>query len=173
MQQFDIFGCQVFKSNLSLDVESAIRYVTVLEKSNPTALVSGVDGAWQSDCMQVQDVPDPSARSALSDIVSLIELMLAPFGQPRLKHLWFNVNRNQSFNKAHCHTTPWVAVWYLDTGQDTGSLIIYPDAEKTQRFEFRPEVGDLIIFPGKLYHEVPPNTAPGAVRISCAFNFFV
>lgn len=173
MQQFDIFNCKVFKSNTELDVSAAIAYATHLENSNPSVLVSGTNGAWQSACVQLDGVNHLQTKNMLTGLVSIIEHTLAPYGQPSLKHLWFNINRGQSFNKAHCHTTPWVAVWYLKTEDSTGSLIFYPDAEKTQRFEFRPEVGDLIIFPGKLYHEVPPNIDPAAVRISCAFNFFV
>jgi hypothetical protein len=173
MQQLDIFGQHVFRSNLDLNVLSATRYAVDLESQHASVLVSGTVDAWQSKCMQVQDIEDQATRINVDTIVSVITDVLTCFGTPKLKHLWFNINRGSAANKVHCHTTPWVAVWYLKTEDTTASLMFYPDTEKTKSFEFRPQVGDLLIFPGSLYHEVPANTDSGAVRISCALNFFV
>jgi hypothetical protein len=84
---------------------------------------------------------------------------------------WFNRYRNQGRANWHNHKSyvDLVVVWYLQASLDMGGLIIrYNDQEHV----IKVNTGDVLVFPGTLYHSSEPNTS-GKERFLMSNNISV
>jgi uncharacterized protein (TIGR02466 family) len=91
-------------------------------------------------------------------------------------HVWASVHESCSSHPRHVHPGATVSgVVYLSVPLAAGSLVFsdprgaVPPFEDTVRFE--PDVGDLVLFPPWLPHEVSPNCAASSPRMSISFNY--
>ena len=98
-----------------------------------------------------------------------VDALMEKFPGYKLDTWWFNVTeKNESFPWHHHFPWPVCAVLYVSMS-DKGGEIVFKD-DKGNEWEETPEVGDLVIFPGKLWHSVKPNLSD-TTRISIALNF--
>lgn len=92
---------------------------------------------------------------------------------------WTNINDPGSRNILHSHlAVQYAAVYYLQV-EGTGELECYNPANLTENchatspwvsvMTYRPNDGDLVVFPGWVPHDVGPNTS-NKQRINIAFN---
>lgn len=67
---------------------------------------------------------------------------------------WGSISRKGDFTKSHDHWPhPWSWVYYAEVS-DSCSPLRFDDSPNG--FRFKPDRGDLILFPGWLYHSVEP-----------------
>ena len=67
---------------------------------------------------------------------------------------WGNIYRKGDYTKSHDHWPhPWSWVYYANVSDSCSGLRFDDDG-----FRFIPDPGDLILFPGWLYHSVEPQT---------------
>ena len=108
-----------------------------------------------------------------------------------IKESWFNFGKKNTFQFEHAHSNSLISgVYYYNTNTQDGKIEFRhpnPIAAATQgfpyksvmtgnfpariatTFNFAPEPGKLILFPGWLTHRVLPNTTNNE-RISISFN---
>ena len=104
-----------------------------------------------------------------------------------LDNIWININKKYSFNSVHNHPGAlFSGVYYVKCSLHSGSInMINPNVShryvidegmidrynyfNSSNWYYKPNPGDLIIFPGWLSHEVEPNL-DDEDRISIAFN---
>jgi hypothetical protein len=171
VQTFKIFDHTVLKIT-SLNFKPVADYAVYLRKHNPkTNQDYGLNGSWQSEVL-TDDIDDLTVKNTVKSSIDLIYQSVPATENLKLKHLWFNINPKGSTNRIHKHSTPWVAVWYLNTGVQTGDLIFYSDKNMSEKFTFTPDPGDLLIFSGDLWHAVAENLNDKVDRIVCAMNFY-
>lgn len=91
--------------------------------------------------------------------------------------IWASIHSDGSFHDAHSHANSAISgVLYLKTPPGSGSLFFEDPRGRLPPFghvlRLKPEVGDLVLFPGWLLHGVQP-TLSKDMRISLSFNFDV
>jgi hypothetical protein len=95
---------------------------------------------------------------------------------------WAMVNRGGSSHPRHWHDGSILSgIYYVDPGEEVSSPTIFelgvrgargarlPRGTKVSELEVTPVAGRLVLFPGDLWHRVPPY-AGGAPRITVAFD---
>lgn len=121
-----------------------------------------------------------------------------PLAQFSSKHSWFSVHGKGSIHVPHVHfDARFAVVYYPRVGPEDEGRLVFEDprgaiynTENTEtckgkgcnlipslhapfagnRYYHTPRAGDLIIFPGWLYHSVDPVTATDEYRVSLSFN---
>ena len=89
-----------------------------------------------------------------------------------LKSLWGQVYNKGSYQEIHDHhPTSWSMVYYVNTPKGSSPLV-FSNSEKNVLRKKRvfPKSGEMVLFPGWLYHYVPPNRCEG--RSIVAGNFY-
>jgi len=150
-------------------------------------------GGWHSENDFLKS-DDPYVRQLLEWITTAVTGMTQATGGGEIATKgdftvlgWANVLYPGGYNKAHTHNSyAWSGVYYADTGDDdpadqlsgliefidpragVGSPLV-PGDPFDQPLYFRPEAGQLFMFPGWLRHYVHPYRGRRP-RISVAFN---
>jgi hypothetical protein len=123
-----------------------------------------VVGAWLGESN-----PFPWFDSTLNKIVEAAKELT---GNPNLKVRvwWFNISQPDQEYRLHCHKLLWrVGVFYVSVPENSGALDLLEEDDRTV-VTFDPKPGDLIIFPGRVWHRVRRNLS-NELRISVAFEF--
>lgn len=128
------------------------------------------DGRYENIYLTSQHIPE--LTSLMAEAVEHAEKIL------QLKNLragfWFNFMPQGSTTSMHTHDDDdelLSAVYYVDTSENSGNLIIYDDSTKTtKKIEVTPEAGDFIFFKPDIRHEVSRNNS-SKPRLSIGINF--
>ena len=96
-------------------------------------------------------------------------MQISPLNSRQTSAYVISKDHYHSVTHNHINTAVINGVFYLSTTHSTdyrdGSISFYLDDRTTEIFCYRPRQGDLIIFPGDLYHNINPTQGSG-VRIS-------
>jgi hypothetical protein len=90
--------------------------------------------------------------------------------------VWASVHANGSYHRSHYHKNSMVSgVFYVRTPPGSGDIVFHDPRGSLPPFgkslHITPQVGDLVLFPGWLTHEVePPSVVTTQPRISISFN---
>ena len=108
--------------------------------------------------------------------------------RPVLGNMWANINYPGCYNRPHLHPNSlFSGVYWVKAPQNSGNFMIYDPrpgiqmampsrkegklpAELWREVHYEPKVGNCIMFPSWLWHEVKPNES-NDTRISVSFNF--
>ena len=182
-----IHSTDIFIDNLNLDNTLLAKYCyDELKLSNGRQISN--EGGWQSNDMMENGKFFPLVKEIEKKCISLKEHF---YYTSKVKFVvteaWININKKFNFNWKHSHIpSKWSAIYYIQTNQESGSLVLY-SAENLREITFprkliekyhacncsqyslNPLPGQLIFFPGYLEHKVMPNLSD-IDRISMAFN---
>ena len=154
------------------------------EKGEPV-LNRSVKNGWQSK-PDIQDLPELKEFSkCILDATNFIFKQLKVpeeecFGE--LDTMWYNICPKGGFNAVHVHPGAFLSgVYYLQTPEGSGDLVLHDPRKASQSsrepghiarpslHHFKPQIGDVLIFPAWLEHSVEPNYS-NEDRISISFN---
>lgn len=147
-------------------------------------------GGYQSKNIEYSIVREE--YNELSQLFDLIEVECQNILQNNnifLSNAWINVNKSFDYNRMHCHPASILSgSIYIDIPKDSdggefvfhrsrdfldyNSNIFYANLDKVYSSvnkKIEPKIGDMIIFPSYLMHEVLPHSSDSD-RISIAFN---
>ena len=170
--------------------DKIIEFVYEGENNNPIGEFFSNEGGWQSPPVYHQS--DNIVKTFIQDSLCNYFRKSGYFHEFGLKFtgIWLNINRSGDYNRMHCHPDSdlsgvlWVKVPENSEGsihfdspkyfQDFKLLKIYNE-EMKERYNFYdcyrypPTVGNMLLFPSYLMHEVLPNKSRED-RISVSFN---
>jgi uncharacterized protein (TIGR02466 family) len=145
-------------------------------------------GGWHSTTdMNKKEEYDPLTKElfAMQDEIYQKENLSL---KPVLGNMWANINYPGCFNRPHIHPNSlFSGVYWVKAPQNSGNFMIYDPrpgiqmampsrkegklpAELWREVHYEPKVGNCIMFPSWLWHEVKPNES-NDTRISVSFNF--
>ncbi len=188
-QLHDLFPTPVMQvpQAVTADMATALRerFMRQTDVANPRSSALSHSGILSPH----QDTQLQNLATAL--LPHIVEFGSHLFGQTlawTIKELWANVLQTGGNQSLHNHANCFVSgVLYLSS-VDTSSRTVFVRGMGGREFTFRnthagssvgpysadkwiapvPQVGDLLLFPSYLLHEVPVNQ--GAVRVSLSFN---
>lgn len=189
-----IFANWIAYENLSLDNKSIEEFCHKKRMEDPVGRVFSNKGGWQSnDCCdenkEIKELTDLIIDKFRS-LANQFEYLNAD--NFRIDNFWININRKSDKNVIHeHHGSVMSAVYYVKVPENSGQIIFYTPIKNYKlcvsenmikkynpynctTYTYFPKIGDLIIFPAWLEHEVLP-TDTYEERISIAFNanFFI
>ena len=184
MKNVQIYPTNIFYENITntLNNQSLIDEIYNLFEATSDGLNSAsVRFGWQSN----KDLYAQSVFHPLCDLIlkKFIDCSLIDFNKytPSITALWANAQGLHGFNYAHIHAGAWYSgVYFLNCTKSTGAIKFldprpgseqsYPRTSNNDIFCYKPNIGDLILFPAWLPHLVEPNLDKQQQRISLAFN---
>lgn len=120
-------------------------------------------GGWKSTDLEARV---PSARLLVDALARDHLASLSP--SPRVVS-WAMVNRAGSHHPRHNHrTAAWSGVYYVDPGEAPTVPTLFELADGRE-VEVWPSAGRLVLFPGWMYHRVPPYRGQ-APRVTIALD---
>jgi hypothetical protein len=158
----------------------------IQEKNKNGRLVSN-QGGFQSEHIYTDNEIIKSFFNEVTPCIEKIKNKIRFDSDLNLTGLWFNINKKNDFNLAHCHPNSFLsAAFYIKCGDKTGDIVFENPDKNTvffntnnddfkndpcysNFFTHKPSVGDLIFFYGWLSHRVRPNLSDED-RISLSFN---
>jgi uncharacterized protein (TIGR02466 family) len=169
---------RVFQLNLSDQERKDIIDLIYSIKETETGRVVSNRGGWQ----HIAEF-NPILKSFAEQVFQFCKHYVDLLGHKEAGHpvpdmipneFWYNVNPPNTYNTAHCHAYNGISgIVYLQI--ESGDIEIIdtsgtPVALKiSDRFTYKPNVNDIVIFPSNYLHEVRLNESTED-RISIAFN---
>ena len=170
--------------------DQIIEFVYEQENKNPMGEFFSNEGGWQSS--PVYDKSDNVVRKYIQKVLCKYFEKSGYFKYFELRYngIWLNINRNGDYNRMHNHpNSDWSGVLWIKVPENGGGSIHFEAPHsfeeykllKTYReevkegfnlydcYRYPPKVGNMLIFPSYLLHEVLPNKARED-RISASFN---
>lgn len=165
------------------------QHVLELERQDPCGLQLTNQGGWHSSTDLMQD---PAFQDMFHWIAGCCHGAFQGWGwdlstaTPTFNNAWAMVNRFGHSTRAHLHPNSlFSGVMYLQVPEGAGAIafldpragaqMLLPplrnDAEGDQkgRLRHKPRVGELLLFPAWLWHEVEPSMQIGE-RVALSFN---
>jgi uncharacterized protein (TIGR02466 family) len=165
------------------------QHVLVLERQDPDGLQITNQGGWHSSTDLLQD---PAFQDMFHWIAARCHGAVQDWGwdlskaTPTFNNAWAMVNRVGHSTRAHLHPNSLLSgVIYLQVPEGAGviafldprsgaQMLLPPlraDAKQDHqgRLRYQPHVGEMLLFPAWLWHEVEPSTQDGE-RIALSFN---
>jgi hypothetical protein len=98
----------------------------------------------------------------------ILEAVNSKWPNTKFNRAWFNISFEGGTNRWHDHGKhPIVGVFYIQVPNGSSCIEFEKDEEV---FSYQPNVGDFLVFPGKLNHRVLSHNSK-VDRISLAINF--
>lgn len=189
MKRFPILSADVFyKQNIGTPEQRAqlLKEAWDTHRSNPESISFSNLGCWRSFfeysdiswlMAEIKDSINVAAGYYI-DADPIYKTKTNSFLDAEIKY-WTNINNPGSKNNLHEHKLHhYVAVYYVQ-GRDTGEIIFHnpinltegcnPYAPFVSPISFKPNDGDLLVWPAWLPHETEPNKSTRH-RINIAFN---
>ena len=185
-----IFGNFLADDQLALDNHSISKYCLELASSTNGLNISN-QGGWHSDLLPTDNL-NPVLQPLYKEIQDHINILHLQMGlKPNLVHkvsqMWININGYKDFNRSHRHVgATFSGVYYVKIPENSGTIeffnpqpvLSYMIPEmliedhnfyNSQTWTITPGEGNILFWPGWLYHHVNPNLSHDS-RISIAFN---
>jgi len=183
----DIFKTPIYETNIKIDNENLITFITTLSETTHGVKRSNI-GGWQSDnLIEVSEVFEISKTIKMHSFAfsSLLGLTISN----TLSNIWTNINRYKDYNREHIHPGSKLSgVYYIKVPKNSGDIYFINPSAKYCALTFganynplydtgyaftnhiTPIEGKLIIFPSWVEHGVLPNMNKTETRISLSFN---
>lgn len=180
----------------NISLENIIEECLKIEEQDVGRSVSNVGRtSYQSNDINLFE----NSKSCLFKVATIIDDISKAIytstwqGQVEIDNAWLNINKRDGQNRVHNHQSTLSGCLYLQVPKDSGDFVvvnspnesyiyrsygclhvddnnvpIYPE-HAVQELYYKPNVGDIYIFPSHLLHYVQPNKTDNK-RISIAFN---
>lgn len=177
-----IFWDVVYAARPDIDTSTLREEAYSLRAESEGVIVSN-RGGWHSSLQE-----RPSASDSFRELEEAVQafaesVMTTERMDLRVKDLywWININPQGGYNHPHNHPkTELSAVYYVSAPENCGNLVLartdsatyanlYNNVPNGREFSITPREGDLLLFPGHLWHWVEPNSS-SEDRISFTFN---
>lgn len=144
------------------------QYLLRLRKTDPGVELTN-RGGWHSSNIQ----EDPELAPFITGILASARRLTGESGL-EVRLAWANVNEQGDFMIPHqhggvCRVAVLMVQPALPGARDEGTLVIEERPGRMVPVDPSPQVGEVIMFPGKILHTVTPHRQ-SAPRITVAFN---
>ena len=185
MNRLTPFVTEVYHDSLFLSTSGLLVEVDRRRQSDPGVSLSNVGGYHSTGFVPTSG--EPYLSQVVAETGRRIDGITSDLGlgKLRLNGLWINVSEPGDRNDWHYHQfTVLSAVYYVQVPDQSGDLRVErPDIQShywrrsagtdprtAQVWSYRPQGGDLLIFPAYLRHDVEANQSKRA-RVSIAMNY--
>lgn len=165
-------------SKESYHAEDYLNEIKELAETEPSVKKSNMGGFQTQDNLHKNGVFRELCDN-LENYASVILKEYDIYTKPKISEMWGNINRYKDFNASHVHSGVLSGVFYLQTPENCGNLILITptvraDASfiREKNYVIKPQNLACIIFPSWLEHYVEPNLSQEE-RISLSFNFII
>lgn len=159
----DITNNEIFQFEIELDNKELEDVALNMEKTNNGVKYSNI-GGWHSKNTLFESCKNKSIIQLHNVIINCASKILKK--NPEIRYSWININRNGNKNKQHTHGKCLAACYYVLTDNKGGEFVA-----SDLNIKILPSVGTLLMFHGKMKHEVLPYTGDHH-RISIACNIY-
>ena len=152
-----------FLNSSSEEIESTKEKIIEYRKENPKSNKSNVK-SWHSDynTHTLTDVFDDVVNRILNECDNIVNNFVNTKDSLVLYNMWLNIYEKGDYTVLHNHfPLKYSCCYYVDI-EENSSPIIFPP-----KLKIFPKNDMLVIFPGNVYHEVPPTNER---RILIAMN---
>jgi uncharacterized protein (TIGR02466 family) len=184
-----IFANWIAYENLSLDNNYIEEYCQRKKIEDPVGRVLSNKGGWQSNDLYVKDGELKELTNVVIDRIRNLANQFEYSNSDNLNidNFWININKKKDKNVPHIHPVSVIStVYYVKVPDNSGEIIFHTplqnydefifgnmikkyNAYNSSTYNYIPKVGDLLIFPSWLSHNVSTSQSEEE-RISISFN---
>mgnify|MGYP003625167835 CR=1 FL=1 len=187
MQKKNIFPTIVYIDRFSLDDDKLLNSIIELKEKNPNGMSRSNAGNSYHSIDNIHTLPN--FKNLCDCIIKFTQEICE---EQKIKNMfyignmWANINSRGGFNDVHTHGNAFLSgVYYVKVPKNSGNLrftdprpqsnLIVPqregetDMDHWNQIEFNGEIGQVLIFPAYVPHQVLINHSED-MRISISFN---